>query len=133
LERLTQQVEDTERAFAKTMADRDFDAFASFLAGETVFFSGKIPLRGKQRVAETWSAYFEGPDAPFSWEPELVAVLESGTLALSSGPVRNSAAARFEIAPASTWPLSIRSGGSRPTASGALSSTRAAGTARNPL
>ena len=90
-ERLTQQVEDTERAFAKTMADRDFDAFASFLAEETVFFSGKTPLRGKQRVAETWSAYFEGPDAPFSWEPELVAVLESGTLALSSGPVRNSA------------------------------------------
>ena len=28
-------------------------------------------------------------DAPFSWEPEQVQVLDSGTLALSSGPVRN--------------------------------------------
>ena len=94
LEQLTRQVEDTERAFAQTMADRDLGAFEAFLAEETVFFSGNTPLRGKQRVIESWSAYFEGPDAPFSWEPELVAVLDSGTLALSSGPVRNAAGER---------------------------------------
>ena len=45
LESLTRQVEDTERAFAKTMADRDLEAFESFLAEETVFFSGQTPLR----------------------------------------------------------------------------------------
>jgi ketosteroid isomerase-like protein len=94
LEKLTRQVEDTERAFAQTMADRDFDAFTGFLSGETVFFSGKTPLRGSQSVADTWKAYFEGPEAPFSWEPELVVVLESGTLALSSGPVRDPAGDR---------------------------------------
>ena len=31
--------------------------------------------------------FYEKPDAPFSWAPEQVEVLESGTLALSSGPV----------------------------------------------
>jgi ketosteroid isomerase-like protein len=86
---LRQQVEDTERAFARTMADRDHEAFRNFLAEEAVFFSGNTPLRGKQQVADTWKPYFDGADAPFSWEPELVVVLDSGTLAMSSGPVRD--------------------------------------------
>ena len=84
---LRQQVADTERAFAATMADRDHDAFTSYLSEESVFFSGEAPLRGKQQVADAWKPYFEGPDAPFSWEPQQVEVLDSGTLALSSGPV----------------------------------------------
>jgi ketosteroid isomerase-like protein len=91
---LGQQVEETERAFAQTMADRDFQAFASFLSDEAVFFAGNTPLRGKQQVSDAWSRYFEGSDAPFSWEPELVEVLASGTLALSSGPVRDPAGNR---------------------------------------
>jgi len=87
LAELQQQVSDTERAFAKTMAKRDFDGFVSFLSEEAVFFSGATPLRGKQQVADTWKSYYEQPDAPFSWEPGPVEVLDSGTLALSSGPV----------------------------------------------
>ena len=82
-----QRVEATERAFAATMADRDFAAFMTFLSEETVFFSGATPLRGKQAVGAAWSSYFQDPEAPFSWEPQQVEVLESGTLALSSGPV----------------------------------------------
>lgn len=89
LEQLRQQVEDTERAFASTMANRDHDAFTSFLADETIFFSGETPLRGKQQVADAWKPYFQEPGAPFSWEPQTVVVLDSGTLALSSGPVRD--------------------------------------------
>ena len=69
------------------MADRDHGAFKTFLSGETVFFAGKEPLRGSQKVADSWEPYFEDPAAPFSWEPETVVVLDSGTLALSSGPV----------------------------------------------
>ena len=84
------QVADTERAFARTMAARDHKAFSSFLSREAVFFSGETPLRGAQQVADWWKRYYEGPDAPFSWEPEEVEVLDSGTLALSSGPVRDS-------------------------------------------
>jgi ketosteroid isomerase-like protein len=82
-------VTETERAFAKTMADRDFAAFKSFLSDEAVFFTGPTPLRGKERVAGGWRRFYEKPDAPFSWEPEQVQVLESGELALSKGPVRD--------------------------------------------
>lgn len=88
---LQAQVMAAERAFAKTMADRNLDAFATHIADEAIFFAGKTPLRGRQQVVEAWSKFFKGPQAPFSWEPDLVEVLDSGTLALSSGPVRNPA------------------------------------------
>ena len=87
LAELKRQVAETERAFAATMARRDHAGFASFLADEAVFFSGKGPLRGKAVVAEAWKAFYEGPQAPFSWEPKDVEVLDSGTLGISSGPV----------------------------------------------
>jgi ketosteroid isomerase-like protein len=83
------EVADTERAFAKTMADRDHATFVSFLSDETIFFSGPEPLRGKQRVADWWKRYYEKPDPPLSWEPEKVQVLDSGRLALSTGPVHD--------------------------------------------
>lgn len=85
---LKRQVADTERAFAATMAARDHAAFTSFLAEETVFF-GATPLRGRAVVAERWKTFYEKPDAPFSWEPAEVEVLDSGTLALTSGPVKD--------------------------------------------
>lgn len=84
-----QQVFAAERAFAKTMADRDLRGFAAFISDEAVFFSGPNPLRGRQQVIDWWTRYYTAPVAPFSWELEEVEVLESGTLALSSGPVRN--------------------------------------------
>lgn len=46
-------------------------------------------LRGRAAVLEGWKAFFDGPAAPFSWEPDQVEVLDSGQLALSTGPVRN--------------------------------------------
>jgi len=86
---LKQQVADTERAFAVTMAKRDHQAFTSFLADEAIFYGGSKVLRGKDAVAAEWKAFYEKPDAPFSWEPDQVEVLDSGTLAHSSGPVRD--------------------------------------------
>jgi len=94
---LREQVFATERAFAKTMADRDFAAFTSFLSDEAVFLSGPTPLRGKAQVAARWKRFFEGKEAPFRWEPADVEVLDSGTLALSSGPVRDPAGKQFAI------------------------------------
>ena len=84
---LAQQVADTERAFAKTMADRDARAFATFLADETIFFNRQGAVRGKAAVVADWQRFFTGPKAPFSWAPQEVEVLPSGTLALTSGPV----------------------------------------------
>lgn len=86
---LRAQVMAAESAFAKTMADRDLNAFASFIADEAVFFAGNTPLRGRNKVTGDWAKFFQGPQAPFSWEPDLVEVLDSGMLALSSGPVRD--------------------------------------------
>lgn len=86
---LEQEVRDAERAFARTMVVRDHAAFVSFLAEETVFFAGSKPLRGKREVAEAWKPFYTGPVAPFSWEPQQVQVLDSGTLALTSGPVHD--------------------------------------------
>ncbi len=84
---LAREVSDTERAFAKTMADRDVKAFATFVSREAVFFGGAGPLRGHDAVVARWTKFFDGPAAPFAWEPDHVEVLDSGTLALSSGPV----------------------------------------------
>jgi hypothetical protein len=84
---LEQQVADTERAFAKTMADRDLEAFGRFLSEETVFFSGPTPLHGKAAVLGYWKRFYEKPAAPFSWRPDRVEALDSGRLALSTGPV----------------------------------------------
>ena len=86
---LTQQVMSAERAFAKTMADRDHAAFQTHLSDEAIFFNGEEPIRGKDAVAAAWRSFFSGPNAPFSWDPDRVEVLESGRLALSTGPVRD--------------------------------------------
>jgi ketosteroid isomerase-like protein len=86
---LREQVAEAERAFAKTMADRDYAAFQTFLAEEAIFFSGEKANRGKKAVAEAWKGLYQGKAAPFSWAPEHVEVLDSGTLAHSSGPVRD--------------------------------------------
>lgn len=85
------RVADTERAFAASMAQRDKAAFESHLSTEAIFFGGDGTQvsRGKRAVVAAWSRFFEGPSAPFSWAPDLVEVLDSGTLALSTGPVKS--------------------------------------------
>ncbi len=88
---LATQVHAAETAFAKAMADRKLDAFESHVAEEALFFSREGVLRGKVAVVSGWKRFFEGEQAPFSWAPESVEVLESGTLAISSGPVRDPA------------------------------------------
>jgi len=87
---LQKQVADTERAFARTMADRNLEGFATFVADDAIFFSGPEPRRGKAQVVEWWSRFFAaGTPAPFSWDPDQVEVLVSGALAWSTGPVRD--------------------------------------------
>jgi ketosteroid isomerase-like protein len=86
VETIGAKVRAREIAFAKAMADRDLGAFATFVSEEAVFV-GRTALRGREAVVEGWKAYFEGTKAPFSWQPERVEVVSSGTLALSTGPV----------------------------------------------
>jgi ketosteroid isomerase-like protein len=89
LAKLEAELRAAETAFAKTMADRDAAAFATFLSPEAVFFGRSGETRGKEAVAQSWAGLFEGPLAPFSWRPEVAVVLASGQLGLTSGPVFN--------------------------------------------
>jgi ketosteroid isomerase-like protein len=84
---IQEEVAQVERAFAATMKARDHAAFVSFLSEEAIFSGGTQPLRGKQAVADEWKKFYAKPAAPFSWEPDEVEVLASGTLAKTAGPV----------------------------------------------
>jgi ketosteroid isomerase-like protein len=84
---LTEQVRASEIAFAASMGARDMTAFASWLADDATFINGGKPLRGKVAVLSHWERFFRTPQAPFLWKPEIVEVLDSGTLAYSEGPV----------------------------------------------
>jgi ketosteroid isomerase-like protein len=68
------------------MAKRDLNAFSTFVSAEAVFF-GRGALRGRDAIVEAWKGFYAEKQAPFSWRPETVEVLDSGDLALSSGPV----------------------------------------------
>jgi ketosteroid isomerase-like protein len=91
LESLSREVASAERAFARTMADRDLDAFAVFVADDAVFRDGADLLIGRTAVVDGWRPLFRPGPAPFSWEPDRVTVAESGSTAVSSGPVRDAA------------------------------------------
>ena len=100
---LQREVADTERAFARSMAERDHAAFTRHLSEQAVFFGPKV-LNGKAEVAAAWQRFFVAKDAPFSWEPDQVVVTADGLLAHSTGPVRDPAGkpiARFN----SVWRL----------------------------
>jgi len=84
---LRDEVWKAEEAFAKTMADRDMEAFAGFLSLEAVFWGPTDIIRGPEAIVAAWREYFSTPAAPFAWRPETVAVAASGSLAYSSGPI----------------------------------------------
>lgn len=86
-EQLIQEVTAREIAFAKTMADRDYIAFETFIADDAVFLNDGRPLRGKQSIVDHWRRFYTDPTAPFAWKPDLVEVSGTGGLAESIGPV----------------------------------------------
>jgi ketosteroid isomerase-like protein len=88
---LTQQVAAAESTFAAVFARRDVAAFAAFVAPDAVFIGRAGTMRGKEAVVEGWRELIESAEPPFSWSPQLVEVLPSGGLALSTGPVLNPA------------------------------------------
>jgi ketosteroid isomerase-like protein len=92
---LARQVFAAESAFAHTLAARDLAAFGTYVALDAVFFGGNGPQRGRAAVVAAWQSFFDGPTPPFSWSPETVEVLASGTLAHSSGPVLSPAGRRI--------------------------------------
>ena len=96
------EVRAAETAFARTMSDRDFAAFATHVADDAVFLGIGQILRGKEAVLAHWKGYFDAPVAPFSWRPEIVEVAAGGELGYSEGPVTN-ADGKVTVRFASTW------------------------------
>ncbi|RZJ85367.1 MAG: nuclear transport factor 2 family protein [Massilia sp.] len=92
---LKREVMEAERAFAATMKARDFEGFKRFIAEEAIFFGAEGPLRGKAAITRGWRQYYDKPQAPFSWAPQEVEVVDSGTLAYSGGPIYNAAGQRI--------------------------------------
>jgi ketosteroid isomerase-like protein len=82
-------VTEREQAFARTMAERDFAAFARYVSADAVFFNGTQPLVGRDAVLAAWRGFYTSEAPPFSWEPTTVVVVGDGTLAHSSGPVKD--------------------------------------------
>ncbi|MCU0756931.1 MAG: nuclear transport factor 2 family protein [Xanthomonadales bacterium] len=76
-----------ETGFAQSMADRDFERFASYIDDEAVFLNGGQPLRGKAAILAHWKRYFDAPEAPFAWRPELAEVSAGHSLGSTEGPV----------------------------------------------
>jgi len=87
-EDLSVRAAQVEYAFASTMHDRDFAAFQRFIDDQAIFRSSPSQLlHGKAAILAVWQKYFGPGPAPFSWQPDSVTVDQSGTLAISTGPV----------------------------------------------
>lgn len=84
---LTNDVRCREIGFSQSAENQDIDAFRSFIDSDARFVGSGI-LRGVDEVAQGWSVFFS-PDGPsIKWRPQIVEILENGTLALSRGPYK---------------------------------------------
>lgn len=84
---VTLQVAEAERAFARSMAQRDLKAFAQFVSEDALFFAGRKAQKGRAEVVAAWTRFFEGAQPPFSWAPDQVELAPGGQFAYSTGPV----------------------------------------------
>src|SRR5205809_8116530 len=85
---LARQVFEAESAFAQTLAARDSQAFAMYVAVDAVFLGRVGTLHGSAAVVAGWRPFFAGRAAPFSWSREIAELLAAGPLALTSRPMR---------------------------------------------
>ena len=77
-----------EEGFASAFADRDLQAFASFIDDDAVFLNRDGSAQsGKAEVVEGWKGMVTSEKPPFSWGPSRWRVNPSGTMGISSGPV----------------------------------------------
>src|SRR5215207_4277195 len=84
---LRKQVFAAETSLAASMAKRDFEVFASYVSPEASFVDDTTVTRGKEAVLNGWRRFCQKPAAPFAWKPDVSEVLQSGSLAISNGPV----------------------------------------------
>jgi ketosteroid isomerase-like protein len=84
---LADTVRCTEIAFSVSAETRDADSFASFI-DEDARFVGASVSRGPTEIMAAWSPYLVEGGYSIKWRPQIVEILEDGSLALSRGPYR---------------------------------------------
>jgi len=85
---LADDVRCREIGFSQSVENQDIDAFRSFIDADARFVGPSI-RHGVDQVAEAWSVFFTENGPTIKWRPQIVEVLENGTLALSRGPYRS--------------------------------------------
>jgi ketosteroid isomerase-like protein len=77
---------DADRAFAKSVADKNREAFLSFIADVSTFNGGTPDeIRGRDAVWNEWKGFFGVNGPTLTWEPTHAEVLGSGDLGYSVG------------------------------------------------
>jgi ketosteroid isomerase-like protein len=84
---VSDEVRCREIGFSKAAERKDMKAFRSFIDADARFVGGSV-LRGVDDIAAGWSVFFGENSPSIVWRPQIVEVLENGTLALSRGPYR---------------------------------------------
>ena len=82
---LQKSLRETETAFAASVANQDWDQFASFIADEAIFVSGAV-LRGKRSILDGWAVFFRDDAPKLTWKPEVVEIQDDGELGMTRGP-----------------------------------------------
>jgi ketosteroid isomerase-like protein len=76
-----------EIGFSLSAEQRDADLFASFIDPDARFV-GQAISRGPEGITAAWAVFLSSDGPSIKWRPQIVEVLEDGTLALSRGPYR---------------------------------------------
>jgi ketosteroid isomerase-like protein len=80
-----------EIAFSQSVENQDLEAFTSLIDPDARFVAGSVS-RGIAEIANAWAVFFSADGPKIKWRPQIVEVIENGTLALSRGPYRMIAA-----------------------------------------
>ncbi len=82
---LQESLRETETAFAASVANQDWDQFASFIADEAIFVAGAVQ-HGKQAILDGWAVFFQEGAPKLLWRPEVVEIQDDGELGMTQGP-----------------------------------------------
>ena len=85
---LVDDVRCREIGFSQSAENQDIDAFRSFIDADARFVGGSVS-QGVDQVATAWSVFFTTDGPTIKWRPQIIQVLENGTLALSRGPYKS--------------------------------------------
>ena len=84
---VTEDVRCREIAFSQSVEVQDIDAFKSFIDPDARFVGISVN-RGIDDIAAAWAVFFSDDAPDMKWRPQIIEVLDGGTLALSRGPYR---------------------------------------------